>query len=416
MTAHQRITDIARLAAGQQRAATRPLESPEILELARKVVVFSPTGPQIARLLERAAADIPGLAGLDAVMRVVAHNPDSLWAIARRDHFNPAEAEGEGFLAFLMLNEEGLRQLVAEQFNASEPDPRLLTRQHEKPAGIYVWGCHAKGPVAAGVPLAFQKVWTPVYRDADLFTRSINVAAIRFVEGMGFTRDASYRGVIAPHLHVYRRAKPEAQPRPLYDTHTGLERARELSVTVARTMDDFARIIAIRSAVYIGEQRCPYDEELDGNDFSATHLLGYVGAEPAGCLRIRFFADFAKLERVAVRKEFRNTNLAIKLARAAIELCRTKGYRRLYGNARSDLVNFWSRFGFRPQEDAQPLVFSDFEYATMVLNLAPHNNPVSMSGDPYIVLRPEGRWHEPGILERSACRPVTCPSLAETRS
>jgi predicted GNAT family N-acyltransferase len=415
MTAHQRITDIARLAAGQPRAATRPLESPEILGLARKVVVFNPNGRQIAGLLERAAVDIPGLAGLDAVMRVVAHNPDSLWAIARRENFNPAAPEGEGFLAFLMLNEEGLRQLAAEQFDASEPDPGLLTRQHEKPAGIYVWGCHAKGAVAAGVPLAFQKVWTPVYRDADLFTRSINVAAIRFVEGMGFTRDASYRGVIAPHLHVYRRAQPVTLARPPYDTHTGRERDGALSVTVARTMDDLARVIAVRSAVYIGEQRCPYEEELDGNDFSATHLLGFVGPEPAGCLRLRFFADFAKLERVAVRKEFRNTNLAIKLARAAIELCRAKGYRRLYGNARSDLVKFWSRFGFHPVEDARPLVFSDFDYAPMVLDLPPHNDPVSVTGNPYVILRPEGRWHEPGILERSARRPITRPSLAEAR-
>jgi predicted GNAT family N-acyltransferase len=413
MNAHQRITDIARLAAGQPRTATRPLESPEILGLARKVVVFNPNGAQIARLLDRAAVDIPGLAGLDAVMRVVMHNPDSLWAIAKRENFNPVAPEGDGFLAFLMLNEEGLQQLVAERFDASEPDPALLTRQHERPAGIYVWGCHAKGAVAAGVPLAFQKVWTPVYREADLFTRSINVAAIRFVEGMGFTRDASYRGVTAPHLHVYRRAKPVPQPRPLYDTYTGQEEAATLSVTVARTMDDLTRVIAIRGAVYIGEQRCPYEEELDGNDFSATHLLGFVGNEPAGCLRLRFFADFAKLERVAVRKEFRNTRLAIKLSRAAIELCRAKGYRRLYGNARSDLVKFWSRFGFRPVEDARPLIFSDFDYAPMVLDLPPHNDPVSTSCDPYMTLRPEGRWHEPSILERSAQRPVTRPSLAE---
>lgn len=415
MTAHQRITDIARLAAGQPRAATRALESPEILELARKVVVFSPNGQQIARLLENAAVDIPGLASLDAVMRTVTHNPDSLWAIARRERFNPAAPEGEGFLAFLMLNEEGLRQLVAEQFDASNPDPAFLTRQHERPAGIYVWGCHAKGGIAAGVPLAFQKVWTPVYREADLFTRSINVAAIRFVEGMGFTRDASHRGVLAPHLHVYRRSKSATHPRPVYDTYTGVEEGRALSVTVARTMDDLARVIAIRSAVYIGEQRCPYEEELDGNDFSATHLLGFVGAEPAGCLRLRFFADFAKLERVAVRKEFRKTNLSVRLARAAIELCRAKGYRRLYGHARADLVKFWSRFGFRPVEAAAPLVFSDFDYAPMILELPPHNDPVSMASDPYVILRPEGRWHEPGILERSARRAVTRPSFEEAR-
>ena len=53
-------------------------------------------------------------------------------------------------------------------------------------------------------------------------------------------------------------------------------------MTVARSMEDIMRVMSIRSAVYVAEQRCPHDEEFDGNDFSATHLLGYVGDEPAG--------------------------------------------------------------------------------------------------------------------------------------
>ena len=69
-----------------------------------------------------------------------------------------------------------------------------------------------------------------------------------------------------------------------------------LSVTVARSLEDMMRVMTIRSAVYMAEQECPYDEEFDGNDFSATHLIGYVGNEPAACLRIRYFADFAKIE------------------------------------------------------------------------------------------------------------------------
>jgi len=27
-----------------------------------------------------------------------------------------------------------------------------------------------------------------------------------------------------------------------------------------------------------------------------------------------------------------------------------------------------------------------------------------MSADPYVIIRPEGRWHVPGILERSVTR------------
>jgi predicted GNAT family N-acyltransferase len=37
------------------------------------------------------------------------------------------------------------------------------------------------------------------------------------------------------------------------------------------------RVNAIRSAVYVGEQECPYDEEYDGNDMTGVHLLSLYG-------------------------------------------------------------------------------------------------------------------------------------------
>jgi predicted GNAT family N-acyltransferase len=171
------------------------------------------------------------------------------------------------------------------------------------------------------------------------------------------------------------------------------------------------RVSSIRSAVYIGEQECPFEEEFDGNDFTATHLIGYVGDEPAGCIRIRHFADFAKIERLAVRKEFRNTRLSFQIVKAAIELCRAKGYRRLYGHSQRRLMSFWGRFGFVPLPGGKEFVFSDFDYVEAVLDIEPSPNAVRIGVDPYVMIRPEGRWHEPGILERSASRPASRPSV-----
>ena len=120
------------------------------------------------------------------------------------------------------------------------------------------------------------------------------------------------------------------------------------------------QVVAIRGAVYLSEQSCPYDEEFDGNDFCAMHLIGSVDREPAGCLRLRFFADFAKLERLAVRHEFRGTSLALDMCRAAKELSRLKGYTRIYGHVQPRLIPFWKRLGARPMEARRPLVFSDY--------------------------------------------------------
>lgn len=379
---------------------------------ARRHVVFSPSGSQVDDLIARARRELPGLTSPDVVHRVMTHNPDVLWAIARRDRFSAAKPEGEGFVAMLPLNQAGLEQLVQGTFDASDPDLSLLTTQSEKPAGIYIWAIHAMGRLAGGVPLAFEKICTPLYQEADLFARAVTIDGHRFLEALGFRQGVAWRGKsVAPHLHVYKRSPESAELGPLYDSYQGSAAEKKLTVTVARSMEDLARVISIRSAVYVGEQTCPYDEEFDGNDLSATHLVGYIGDEPAGCLRIRYFADFAKVERLAVRQEFRSTRLSFQLVRAAIDLCRVKGYRRLYGHAQKRLVPFWGRFGFKVFEGAQELVFSDFDYIEMVLETERHPEAISIGTDPYMIIRPEGRWHRPGVLEKSAQRDVTRPSV-----
>lgn len=183
----------------------------------------------------------------------------------------------------------------------------------------------------------------------------------------------------------------------------------EVQIRVARSLNDMMRVAALRSAVYLSEQSCPYDEEFDGNDFCALHLIGFVGHEPAACLRARFFADFAKLERLAVRHEFRRSPLAFEMVRAGIELCRVKGYCRIYGHAQDRLVPFWRRFGAKPVLPRRELSFSDFSYTEMLLETEPHPEAITLDADPYVIIRPEGEWHRPGILDQSATRPVTSP-------
>lgn len=372
-----------------------------------------PTVSVIDELMAKAKRDLAGLAGIEVVRAVMSHNPDTIWAIARKEHYDAAAPAGDGFVAVLPLNAAGLRQLAEGTFDASAPDLALVCRQHEKPAGIYIWAIHARGTLAGGIALVIDKFKTPLLADVNFYARAATADGRRFMEGLGFQSGAMVDGVDAPHLHVYRRSP--ASDVPLYDSYHASAPKAALTVTVARSMEDLMRIASVRSAVYIAEQDCPYEEEFDGNDLAATHLIGYVGHEPAGCLRIRCFADFAKLERLAVRREFRNTRLSFVLVRAAIELCRVKGYQRLYGHAQKRLVNFWGRFGFKTFESGRELVFSDFDYVEMVLDASRHPQSITIGVDPYLIIRPEGRWHLPGILEKSAARRVN-PQLQELRA
>ncbi len=416
MSAHDlKLTRAVRDVANPIAMPHHPLWRIDTQNLARRVVAFQPSGLEVTTLLNRARKDL-ALTTADVVYQVMSHNPDSFWAFARRSKYSATAPAGEGFLALLMLNEIGMKRLIDGTLDTKNPDLSMLTTQNEAPAGIYLWAVHARGVLAGGIPLVFEKISTPLYSSADLYARAVTDDGRRILEGTGFVGGAAFRGVSAPHLHMYCRVQRGPESAPLYDGYRGSAKSQDLSVTIARNFEDMMRVTSIRSAVYLAEQECPYDEEFDGNDFSATHLIGYVGNEPAGCLRVRYFADFAKIERLAVRKEFRKKRLALQIVRAGIELCRAKGYRRLYSHSQKRLLDFWRGFGFCPLKDGREFVFSDFDYVEIILDTTPHPKAISIGVDPYVMIRPEGRWHVPGILERSALRPVTRPSVEKARA
>lgn len=374
---------------------------------ARHLTLFRPTESVVESMMAKARIAIPGLAATSDVLRVLRHNHECMYAVSRNSKFNTALPAGEGFIAILPLTALGLKLLALDVLNTANPDVRFVAREGERPAGIYLWCVFAPGALASGMAPFMEKMASAQYAGIDIYSKPITAAGTRFLEVMGFRQGASIGGVEAPHLWFFPRAPEKA----LYDSYLPDAMAGEIGVTLARNFEDLNRITAIRSAVYIGEQQCPYEEEFDGNDLTATHLLGYVGQEPAGCLRIRYFADFAKIERLAIRGEFRKTRTAFQLVRAAFRLCQKKGYTKVYGHSQKRLVNFWSRFGFRVMEGGQNFVFSDFDYVEIVADIERDPEAITLGTAPYVVIRPEGRWDEPGILEQSAARPVTRPSV-----
>lgn len=182
-----------------------------------------------------------------------------------------------------------------------------------------------------------------------------------------------------------------------------------LEVTVCRTIDDLMQAMSVRTLVYMGEQDCPYEEEYDGNDFAgSTHLLLRRNGEPIGTLRIRWFADFAKVERVSVRKEFRRGRATLMLIQAAKKLAERKNYRNILGYGQVRLISFWQQyFNARIRDQREGFVFSDHDYVEMVVEGMPPSNALTLDSDPLVLLRPEGAWDETGVLDRSANRPAS---------
>ena len=387
------------------------LDELDPVRMADHLVMFEPSEEVVTDLVAKARLSIPGLASAAEAIKVHRYNPRCIMALAYKSKFDPTRPVAEGFIAMLPLNSMGVALLALDAFETAKPHLKFLCKPDERPKAIYLWAIFAPGFGAAGMALFMEQLASEQYAGLDIYTRVVTPEGRNFLRVLGLSEGTEIGGTPAPHLWVFRRRR-EA---PLYDSYVPKSGKKDIGITVARTFDDLNRVIAIRNAVYIGEQECPYDEEYDGNDLSATHLLAYIGDEPVGCLRVRFFADFAKFERMAIRKEFRKSRAAILLSQAALRLAAKKGYRRGYAHSQVRLTDFWKRFGFSPLPGAKSFIFSDFDYVELVADIEPDADPVKLGGDPYTLIRPEGRWHKPGILERSASRPATNPSVAKKR-
>ena len=181
-----------------------------------------------------------------------------------------------------------------------------------------------------------------------------------------------------------------------------------VTIKLASTSDELMQCFALRSAVYIGEQQCPYWEEFDGNDYTATHLILYVDGEPASSMRLRWFGTFVKFERAVILKRYRSMGLFVPFTQWAMQFARKKGYTRVYLHSQHRLWPIMERQGFRKVSE-QIFSFSDHEYGAYYIDLEAHPGAPTMHTDPLVLNRPEDQLEMPGILERSVERGASNP-------
>lgn len=330
------------------------------------------------------------------VARMLEKNPDIVRSVTV-----PGEDETAGIFAYLPLNAYGAWALMTGRYDGSRPDPAWICSTGEKPSAIAIWLI-----VAPGLLIRMFEPIARLFRElcpegCAIFSYGATDASASIQRAVGF-RPAQdmFPGASA---HLVAACPDNAVP---IDIARTIERARRghVHVGVARSIEDMAKVFSVRSATFQAEQACPYEEEFDGNDFCATQLLAYVGDDPAACIRIRYFGDFAKLERLAIRREYRSRSLSRPLVEAALAPCARKGFRRIYGHSRSDLVGFWQRLGFDVIPERPPFSFSDVEYVEIVAELTADPLEIRFGIDPMMAIRPEGRWDEPGPLDMSLVR------------
>jgi ElaA protein len=106
------------------------------------------------------------------------------------------------------------------------------------------------------------------------------------------------------------------------------------------------RLWALRAAVFVVEQDCPY-LDLDGRDLEPTarHLWVEQDGVPVAVLRLLADGDVVRIGRVATASTARGRGLAGQLVQAAIDAA---GERPVVLDAQSHLVDWYAAFGFAP--------------------------------------------------------------------
>lgn len=182
----------------------------------------------------------------------------------------------------------------------------------------------------------------------------------------------------------------------------------EITIKLASTSDEMMQCFMLRAAVFMGEQECPYWEEYDGNDYTASHLILYVDGEPAASIRVRWFSGFAKLERAIILKRYRSYGLFLPFVQWAKEFCRKKGYPKAYLHGQKRLWPIFEKDGFHKVDD-KVFHFSDHEYGAFACDLEVGPDAPTVLTDPMVLNRPEDKLDMPGILEESMERGASNP-------
>ncbi len=174
-----------------------------------------------------------------------------------------------------------------------------------------------------------------------------------------------------------------------------------IHMAVVTTPEQFMHALAVRAICFLEQGNTTYRQAMDGNDYQATHIVAYSGSEPIGATRIRWFRDFAKIERTAFRPDYRSVRILKLCSDFIFSHVARKGYDVLITHAEPNFARVWEmvlgfeRIAERPEvkyDDREPLV-------ELVKRLKPIDDAVTAASDPKMLFRIEGHWDTPHAFE-----------------
>lgn len=166
----------------------------------------------------------------------------------------------------------------------------------------------------------------------------------------------------------------------------------DVDIKIVTTDDEYAQAMTVRRAVFVNEHHIPENMEFDGNDHSSTHVLAVADGKPVGVMRIRYFNGFVKMERMCVLPEYRKTDISERIMRKGMEFSAQKGYDKVYGICKKELLSRWMKDGFEPVPGAASVQQNGMTLIPIFCNLQVPDNALTMQTPAEILNMKEGSW------------------------
>lgn len=126
---------------------------------------------------------------------------------------------------------------------------------------------------------------------------------------------------------------------------------KSVDIHVVTNKKELKEAFSLRRSVFVDEQHVPEELEFDGLDDDAVHFIMYYKKNPVGCARLRIFDASAKLERIAVLKDYRGKGFGKHITAYLIDYCKVKKIHELYLYSQTYVSGFYEKFGFKSKCD-----------------------------------------------------------------
>jgi len=110
--------------------------------------------------------------------------------------------------------------------------------------------------------------------------------------------------------------------------------------------EDMEAVLEIRRIVFIEGQNVPVEDERDGRDAEAIHLIAFAGSVPVSTARLLLLDGVGKIGRVAVLQAHRGAGLGKDLMAAALAVLREEGAKAAKLSSQTHAIPFYQALGF----------------------------------------------------------------------